>query len=66
MIRSRESYYGPHFQVREDKLHVLSSFAVPFEEEARDPSVWFLDHNYHEELAHMHKKVNAKEHIVGW
>lgn len=53
-------------EVREDKLHVLSSFAVPFEEETRDASVWFLDHNYHEQLAAMHKKVNAKELVVGW
>lgn len=53
-------------EVRDDKLHVLSSFAVPFEEEARDPQVWFFDHNYHQELADMHRKVNAKEHIVGW
>ena len=53
-------------EVREDKLHITSSFAVPFEEEPRDPNVWFLDHNYHEDLAAMFKKVNAKEKIVGW
>ncbi|CAD7939182.1 unnamed protein product [Amoebophrya sp. A120] len=53
-------------EVRDNKMHILTSFAVPFEEEARDPNVWFLDHNYHEQLSGMHKKVNAKEHIVGW
>ena len=44
----------------------MSSYAVPFEEENRDPNVWFVDHNYHEELAYMHNKVNAKEKVVGW
>jgi len=53
-------------EIRENKLHVLSSFAIPFEEDLRDPRIWFLDHNYHEQLAAMHKKVNAKETIVGW
>eukprot|EP00392_Amoebophrya_sp_AT5.2_P017579 g17960.t1 len=53
-------------EVRDNKMHILTSFAVPFEEDPRDPSVWFLDHNYHEDLSGMHKKVNAKEHIVGW
>ncbi|CAD7950628.1 unnamed protein product [Amoebophrya sp. A25] len=53
-------------EVRDQKIHVLTSFAVPFEEDTRDPAVWFLDHNYHEQLAQMHRKVNAKEHIVGW
>ena len=24
----------------------MSSFAVPFEEDERDPDVWFVDHNY--------------------
>ena len=26
----------------------------------------FFDHNYHENLAAMFKKVNAKEKIIGW
>lgn len=53
-------------ETRSGKLHITSSFAVPFEEETRDPQVWFLDHNYHEQLAQMFRKVNAKEQIVGW
>jgi len=52
-------------EVRDDKLHIMSSFAVPFEED-RDPTVWFLDHNYHEQLSYMSNKVNAKERVVGW
>lgn len=32
---------------------------VPFEEDEKDPSVWFLDHNYHEAMYDMFKKVNG-------
>merc|ERR1719262_1828260 len=48
------------------KLHVTNCFAVPFEEDPRDPQVWFLDHNFHEQMYSMFKKVNAKERVVGW
>lgn len=39
---------------------------VPFDEDERDKSVWFLDHDYLENMYAMFKKVNAKERIVGW
>ncbi|KAK2966124.1 hypothetical protein RJ640_018377 [Escallonia rubra] len=39
---------------------------VPFEEDDKDPSIWFLDHNYHEAMFSMFKRINAKEHVVGW
>lgn len=39
---------------------------VPFEEDEKDPSVWFLDHNYVENMNDMFKKVNAREKLVGW
>lgn len=39
---------------------------VPFEEDDRDPSVWFLDHNYVESMNDMFKKVNAREKLIGW
>lgn len=32
---------------------------VPFEEDEKDPSVWFLDHNYHEGMYDMFRKVNG-------
>ena len=32
---------------------LTSSYAVPFEEDEKDPSVWFLDHNYHEAMYDM-------------
>ncbi|KAJ3215400.1 proteasome regulatory particle subunit [Dinochytrium kinnereticum] len=47
-------------------VNVANSYAVPFEEDEKDPSVWFLDHNYHEAMYDMFKKVNAKEKMVGW
>ncbi|XP_042514715.1 26S proteasome non-ATPase regulatory subunit 7 homolog A-like [Macadamia integrifolia] len=39
---------------------------VPFEEDDKDPSIWFLDHNYHEAMFSMFKRINDKEHVVGW
>ncbi|KAF2746785.1 putative 26S proteasome regulatory particle subunit Rpn8 [Sporormia fimetaria CBS 119925] len=47
-------------------VRVSNSFAVPFEEDEKDPSVWFLDHNYVESMNDMFKKVNAREKLVGW
>ncbi|KAI9479485.1 maintenance of mitochondrial structure and function-domain-containing protein [Zychaea mexicana] len=47
-------------------INVSNSFAVPFEEDEKDPSVWFLDHNYIEGMNSMFKKVNAKEKMIGW
>jgi 26S proteasome regulatory subunit N8 len=47
-------------------LDITNSYAVPFEEDSKDPNVWFLDHNYHEDMFAMFKKVQAKEKVVGW
>ncbi|KAG8500758.1 hypothetical protein CXB51_002779 [Gossypium anomalum] len=62
-------------------VDVTNSYAVPFEEDEKDPSIWFLDHNYHESMFSMFKRNNvifflwisepmrsaaAKEHVVGW
>merc|ERR1712088_91927 len=47
-------------------LDISNSFAVPFDEDEKDPTVWFLDHQYLEQMYAMFKKVNAKERIVGW
>lgn len=47
-------------------LDVSNSFAVPFDEDERDPKVWFVDHDYLENKYQMFKKVNAREKIVGW
>jgi len=53
-------------ETSDGKLHVTNCFAVPFEEDPRDPQVWFVDHNFHENMFAMFKKVNAKERVVGW
>jgi len=50
----------------EGKIHITNCFGVPFEEDAKDPTVWFIDHNYHEQMYLMYKKINAKEKVVGW
>lgn len=39
-------------------LHVHP--AVPYEEDDRDPKIWFLDHSYLENMCHMFKKVNGE------
>ena len=44
----------------------LLTAPVPFEEDDKDPSVWFLDHNYVESMNDMFKKVNAREKLIGW
>ncbi|KAI8920651.1 maintenance of mitochondrial structure and function-domain-containing protein [Entophlyctis helioformis] len=49
-----------------DQVNVANSYALPFEEDEKDPSVWFLDHNYHEAMYEMFKKINAREKMVGW
>ena len=41
------------------KVEVTDSYAIPFEEDERDPKIWFLDHNYHENMYSMYKKVNG-------
>jgi 26S proteasome regulatory subunit N8 len=50
-------------------INVANSFAgmtlknmlttVPFEEDDKDPSVWFLDHTYIEDMNTMFKKING-------
>ncbi|KAJ1470908.1 maintenance of mitochondrial structure and function-domain-containing protein, partial [Baffinella frigidus] len=52
--------------VAANTVNVTNSFAVPFEEDDKDPTIWFLDHTYLETMFAMFKKVNARERIVGW
>lgn len=39
---------------------------MPFEEDSRNPKIWFVDHNFHEKMFAMFRKVNASERVVGW
>lgn len=43
-----------------NQVDVTNSFAVPFEEDLANPTVWFLDHNFLETMFYMFKKVNSK------
>ena len=45
-----------------DKLDVANSFAVPFEEDEKNPEVYFLDHDYLETMFNMFRKVNGQFH----
>lgn len=47
-------------------LTILFNISVPFDEDDKDKSVWFLDHDYLENMYGMFKKVNAREKVVGW
>jgi len=48
------------------RVEVTNSYAVPFEEDAKNPAIWFLDHNFHETMWSMMRKVNANEKVIGW
>lgn len=45
--------------MRYEKINACVS--VPFDEDDKDKSVWFLDHDYLENMYGMFKKVNGKE-----
>ncbi|TIB79188.1 hypothetical protein E3Q23_00281 [Wallemia mellicola] len=47
-------------------INVANSFAVPFEEDEKDPKTWFLDHDFIEGMMEMFKKVNAREKLIGF
>jgi len=48
------------------KCDVTNSFAVPFEEDSKNPKIWYIDHNYLDSMERMFRKINAKERIVGF
>ncbi|CAI5439199.1 unnamed protein product [Caenorhabditis angaria] len=53
--------------MKKDKtLDIGNSFAVPFDEDEKDKTTWFLDMDYLESMYGMFYKVAAKEKIVGW
>jgi 26S proteasome regulatory subunit N8 len=53
-------------EIYDMKIHITNCFGLPFEEDPKDPQVWFVDHNFHEQMSGMFKKVNQKERVVGW
>jgi 26S proteasome regulatory subunit N8 len=52
--------------IHKGNVDATNSFAVPFEEDSRNPAVFYLDHNYLENMLTMFRKVNAKERVVGF
>lgn len=46
------------------RVDVTNSYAVPFEEDKKDSDVWYLDHNYHEEIFSMFRKVNGSSFCI--
>jgi 26S proteasome regulatory subunit N8 len=40
------------------KLDITNCYAIPFDEDPREPGVWFVDHNYHETMFSMIRKVS--------
>lgn len=47
-------------------LDISNCFGIPFDEEAGNPEVWFLDSNFAERMYLMFKKVYPKLKVVGW
>jgi 26S proteasome regulatory subunit N8 len=48
-------------------LEVTNCYAVPFEEDIKEPDiVWFFDNIYHENMFNMFRKINSREKIIGW
>lgn len=43
-----------------ETIDAINSFAVPFEEDLKNPNIWFLDHDYLENMYAMFKKVTCK------
>jgi len=52
--------------VSRGRVDATNSFAVPFEEDNKNPAVFYLDHNYLENMLAMFRKINAKERVVGF
>jgi len=52
--------------VSRGKVDACNSFAVPFEEDRKNPAVFYLDHNYLENMLIMFHKINVKERVVGF
>lgn len=52
--------------VSRGRVDATNSFAVPFEEDRKNPAVFYLDHNYLENMLAMFRKINAKERVVGF
>lgn len=48
------------------RVHITSSYGVPFEEVDNESTVWYLDYDYHLNMCELSKKINARERPIGW
>ena len=46
--------------VDDEKVEVVNSYAIPFEEDPSQSSIWFLDHLFHESMYAMMRKISQK------
>lgn len=53
-------------EVNNNVYDITNSYAVPFDEERGEEISWFVDHDYHESMYEMFKKINLKERVLGW
>ena len=44
----------------------MSCYLVPFDEDPKDTDVWFMDHDYLENMAAMFRKVNGWLTVTGF
>jgi hypothetical protein len=51
-------------QVYKGRVDVTNCYAVPFEEDPKDPDVVFFDHMYHEDMFRMFKKINGASRLL--
>ena len=58
--QSHQLVAGPYWHIAHNHSPPHPSLdAVPFEEDDKDSSIWFLDHSYLENMFRMFKKVNG-------
>lgn len=50
----------------DENVEIVNSYAIPFEEDPSQSSIWFLDHLYHEQMFDMMRKISQKEKFIGW
>lgn len=62
-IHSQRKFFGMYTLIvlTHSTKKVNLDVSVPFDEDDKDKSVWFLDHDYLENMYGMFKKVNGKD-----
>jgi hypothetical protein len=56
---SKHDVMGKAVKSAKTVFHQLLFLVVPFDEDERDMDVWYLDHDYLENMYTMFKKVNG-------